>query len=198
MEKKIVLLFSVIFSLLVVTNLWFYVRFVFDRVSTYIPIEYNNIIGSDIFVIFYVLFLSLYMTIFIKQMYTKQYSKVFFVISAIFYIVIMLYLLFFKSIGVQGFSFNPFGFILDIFNGQSFEVFANILFFIPLGMIYSFYKMNPKKVAVFSLIILILIETIQYVFKLGFFDISDIETNLMGICIGYILFKYVFFKHRIK
>lgn len=107
------------------------------------------------------------------------------------YFPLLIFLLFFKSIGVQGYSFNPLAFIVDILDGQAFEVFANIIFFIPLGIILSLFKVSSKKAALFSVLFIVVVESSQYIFELGFFDVADIITNLLGITIGYVFFKKI-------
>lgn len=52
------------------------------------------------------------------------------------------------------------------------------LFFIPLGALFEF-----KYIGVF-IIAIIALETAQYLFHLGFFDIGDIITNTIGFKIG--------------
>lgn len=104
------------------------------------------------------------------------------------YFLILAFVLFGRPTGFRKFNFNP----LDILNGLNnfdsiFIYLLNIVTFIPIGYIFR------HKTIVNMLLIMVpiefLIETIQYIFKLGIFDINDIILNLIGICIGYILSK---------
>lgn len=57
------------------------------------------------------------------------------------------------------------------------NLFGNILLFIPLG----YYKGIIK-----SILIVIIIELLQLLFKRGVFDIVDIILNTIGIILGYV------------
>ena len=65
------------------------------------------------------------------------------------------------------------------------NIIANILVFIPLGFIVS--NKNSKnvfKTLVICISVILLIECIQLLFKIGFFDIDDIILNFIGSLIG--------------
>nr|WP_255518864.1 VanZ family protein [Granulicatella sp. 19428wC4_WM01] len=94
----------------------------------------------------------------------------------------LIYLLFFKSIGVRGYDLNPLSFLIDIYNGDSFIPFMNILFLIPLGCLCS-----TKKKMRLAMVCLFSAEVIQYIFYLGFFDLGDLLANYIGLMIGKML-----------
>ena len=110
------------------------------------------------------------------------------------YILLLIYLLFFKSIGVQGFNWNLFStFTQDLFLNPAVLVF-NLLLFFPLGLLVPF---SWKNVSLFIGAILI-IEVCQYAFSLGFFDLGDILLNTIGFVLGNFLGRSVigqFFKN---
>ncbi len=68
------------------------------------------------------------------------------------------------------------------------NILANILVFIPLG----FFVTNKNSKNVFKALIICLgvilsIECIQLLFKIGFFDVDDIILNFLGALIGLII-----------
>lgn len=66
---------------------------------------------------------------------------------------------------------------------------GNIIIFIPMGIFIK--NMKTKKVYHFILAILIIIciETLQYITQIGVFDIIDILLNIIGTLIGYMIVK---------
>ena len=65
------------------------------------------------------------------------------------------------------------------------NIIANILVFIPLGFFVS--NKNPKnvfKTLVICISVILSIECIQLLFKIGFFDVDDIILNFIGSLIG--------------
>lgn len=68
------------------------------------------------------------------------------------------------------------------------NIIANILVFIPLGFFVS--NKNPKnvfKTLVICISVILSIECIQLLFKIGFFDVDDIILNFIGSLIGLII-----------
>lgn len=68
------------------------------------------------------------------------------------------------------------------------NIIANILVFIPLGFFVS--NKNSKnvfKTLVFCLSVILSIECIQLLFKIGFFDVDDIILNFIGSLIGVLI-----------
>lgn len=68
------------------------------------------------------------------------------------------------------------------------NIIANILVFIPLGFFIS--NKNPKnvfKTLVICISVILSIECIQLLFKIGFFDVDDIILNFIGSLIGLII-----------
>lgn len=106
----------------------------------------------------------------------------------------MMYFLLFKSIGIQGIELNPISFITDMFYGDIFIVLFNIIMFIPLGFALNLTKKNM----IFILFCLFLVETIQFIFHLGFFDLSDIVTNFIGYLLGTLIAQNKLFEKNIK
>lgn len=118
----------------------------------------------------------------------------------IIYLVALLWILVFKLgvrfsyMGKRSVNLIPFSEPL-ILNGKiDFgEMILNVIIFIPLG-IYAgilFEKWTiGKKVFLFFLVSL-MIETLQFIFKIGASDITDIITNTLGGIIGLLIFKAI-------
>ena len=88
--------------------------------------------------------------------------------------------------------------ILFVQNTTSWEsiiinLFGNIIMFIPFGFLgwlnakyFSF-----KKLIVDFLSALIIVEALQYLTKLGVFDIDDLALNSIGVWIGFRMRKFI-------
>ncbi len=71
------------------------------------------------------------------------------------------------------------------------NVIGNILIFIPFGIFFKQFIMPLKIKLLLMLIIIVLLELIQYVTKKGVFDYTDIVLNILGTFIGYIFTKKI-------
>ncbi len=74
------------------------------------------------------------------------------------------------------------------------ELLGNFLLFVPAG--YLLPKVFPKlrkflPFLITAAISVILIETIQLITLLGYFDVDDMILNFPGILLGYILFLFI-------
>lgn len=68
------------------------------------------------------------------------------------------------------------------------NIIANILVFIPLGFfVSSKNSKNVFKTLVICISVILSIECIQLLFKIGFFDVDDIILNFLGSLIGLII-----------
>lgn len=88
--------------------------------------------------------------------------------------------------------------ILFVQNTTSWEsiiinLFGNIIMFIPFGFLgwlngkyFSF-----KKLIVDFLSVLIIVEALQYLTRLGVFDIDDLALNSLGVWIGFQIRKFI-------
>lgn len=101
------------------------------------------------------------------------------------YALILSYSLFFKSIGVQGIDLNPLSFVSDFLYGQGFLLLANLLLFVPLGLLVPF---KVKHLLIFFLLIS-LVESLQYLLHLGICDLGDIVLNTLGFALGSLVHK---------
>lgn len=71
------------------------------------------------------------------------------------------------------------------------NIVLNILLFVPLGFLLPIYSDKLKKsyiVVLIGFLTTLIIELIQYITRIGIFEIDDIFNNTIGIIIGYTLF----------
>lgn len=130
-----------------------------------------------------IILLTYFTFILFHMAYTRQITNKTLILSYFLYALMLLYVLFFKNIGVQGYSLNPLSFITDMRSGSRFVPLMNLLMFIPLGCLFEPSKGNLT----LSLLGLLLVESCQYVFHLGIFDLGDITLNIASILIGSLL-----------
>lgn len=103
------------------------------------------------------------------------------------YFLLIVYVLFFKSIGVQGYNFNLVNYIVDGF-GVDFKGFLfNLLMFLPLGLLF---RPRIKSIGLF-LVFITSCEWLQWYLALGFFDAGDILLNVIGFFLGNLVFLYI-------
>jgi len=72
------------------------------------------------------------------------------------------------------------------------NIFGNVLLFIPIGLLIPFMiKRNHKGLItlVIGFFMTLNIEVIQHFFGLGVFDVDDILLNILGVALGYVLYK---------
>lgn len=129
-------------------------------------------------------------SIFAKKLGTKQLNLVFFS-----YVLIVMSLTLFKSRDLtvwNGYNLNPIDILNDLHSRSGLIMtIGNLLVYIPIGLyLKTTFKNKSYK---FFIIIFIFystsIEVLQYIFKLGIFDINDIILNTIGFCFGIYLPK---------
>lgn len=140
-------------------------------------------------------FLTLLLYYLILSIKNKQVRKYQIHIVFLIYLICILTLTFFKGAygdGVAGINLNPLEIIND-FNLSSntlLLLLGNLFLYIPIG-IYIRYILNISSIKLFLGIIIycIIIESIQYITKLGIFDINDIILNSCGFIIGVLIYE---------
>jgi glycopeptide antibiotics resistance protein len=110
---------------------------------------------------------------------------------ALFWIVLFKLGVRFSYMENRSFNLVPFGEYF-ISNGKIdvSEIILNVLIFLPLG-IYTgvlFKKWNFGKDLFFFFFISLMFEGLQFIFRAGAFDITDIITNILGGTIGFMIF----------
>ena len=171
---------------------WFYLDVMYFRIASYIGSHGLVILENPIIALIIFILGSFFLASTLFQLLYRNFNYNLLKLNYSFYFILLLFFLFFKSVGIKGITLNPFSFIQDFLLGQSFEVIANILFFIPLGLLFNFKNISFRKTILISIFSIAIVETIQYIFSLGFFDTGDIVTNVIGVISGW--FFYVFFK----
>ncbi len=158
--------------------------------------ELEKIPITVIFVITLVVVFILWIYIFfiphinIQEVLKKKYQKYCLVILLVIYVGIMLLITVLTRDFSSNYRFNfiPFNSILNFhhINGEIIQDINNILLFFPLGVLYTCqHKTNQlKKTIWISFLLSIGIEVIQFVGKLGKFDIDDIIFNVLGGFLG--------------
>lgn len=71
------------------------------------------------------------------------------------------------------------------------NLYGNIIAFIPFGMLLRWARNKNTtfvQALLYSLGFTLVIETVQYITKLGMFDIDDIIMNTLGGVIGYCIY----------
>lgn len=75
-----------------------------------------------------------------------------------------------------------------------YNLFGNIAAFMPLGILIPIILSTKRKLVatiVFSIVILLIAETAQFIFKVGVFDVDDIILNMIGVVSGYMVYKFL-------
>ncbi|MGL4589647.1 MAG: VanZ family protein [Mycoplasmatales bacterium] len=107
----------------------------------------------------------------------------------ILYILFLLMAFFGKDISYEGATLVNF----DLFpleanmnsNERIFGVIANIVILIPSGVMLHRYKLG----FLYMLVVIFAVETLQYILRVGIFDVQDIFFNMIGFCLGVFLIK---------
>lgn len=69
---------------------------------------------------------------------------------------------------------------------------ANIFMYFPLGFFAKkFLKIKSKNIISLFILYILVIETMQFLFKVGYFDINDILLNLIGFISGLFVFSLI-------
>jgi len=75
-----------------------------------------------------------------------------------------------------------------------YNLFGNVGAFLPLGFLLPAALGAGRKLPttmIYSLIFLLAAETAQLAFRVGVFDVDDIILNMIGVLIGYTLYKAI-------
>lgn len=161
--------------------LLFILFLLFTFVSIYILkifLNFSEIMEFIITLIYLFLIYNFYL--FIK--YKKNINKIFTFIS---YLILLIIVLFYREQLPEGkynlipFSNNE----LDINNVNFLLTVFNFLAFLPIGILFKNLKIS------YILIIFVIIEIMQYYFRVGRFDITDIILYLLGFILGKIIIK---------
>lgn len=142
-----------------------------------------------------ILFVWLAIWLFVLQWQIGKISTIYLYLFYSVYLFLLFTVLFTKAKNYHSLSLDPF----DIFVWNKkiiMEAILNVIYFIPLGAVYAM-KANKMEFVIISLLTILGIETIQYVFYLGTFAVSDIYLNFIGCIIGYSAFKILSKQFRV-
>lgn len=134
---------------------------------------------------FWILFILLWLFC-IQWIYKRLFYVYLYAVYSI-YALVLLITLFGKVDQYQDSNFNPFNFLRLIdFNSpwKMANPILNFISFIPLGVLYGF-NLNFRRFCLISLGTIFMIETIQYTYQIGAFELSDILLNFLGCLVGY-------------
>ena len=133
----------------------------------------------------------------------KQTTNLLFSFTAIVYALVLCRGLLFKYVKItELFSLDRFehiGYNLIPFNGSGLnfrlDLILNTLMFVPFGFIIS--MKSKKNLKSFLLLLIpflssVIFESLQYIFRLGAADITDIITNTLGSIIGFIIYFLIY------
>lgn len=133
-----------------------------------------------------IILISYYFVYVLYRLLTDGYiKKIYFYLSIILYFLFLVAILFTKQ-GGYPIILNPLSFLSIEYSYL--ENLANLLVFIPLFWLKSYYK-------IYSIIIYLsffVIEIIQDFLKVGVFDMGDVFLYFLSYIIGYFAYKLVF------
>lgn len=130
------------------------------------------------------------------------------------YIILIVYFLIFSDMFGRGSGYNerrynlrPFQEILrfikygDQLDGQSvfLNIYGNIIAFVPFGMLIRWARNKRTtllQATIYSFVFTLAIEIVQYITKLGVFDVDDIILNTFGGVTGYLIYYIMLVLYR--
>lgn len=134
-----------------------------------------------------------------KQIFSNFISAMLYIATLIYLLIFFKIILFKSGIYVENKSFNfiPFTFVQEFFYSKTSidillkNIFGNIFLFFPMGIILplKFKILNFKNTAFVCFMLSLILEIIQYSFKVGISDIDDLILNTFGGVLGFIYFK---------
>lgn len=117
------------------------------------------------------------------QIEFRRFSVIYLYLFYSVYLFLLFVVLFTKAPAYHTFNGQLFDFLVWD-KGTLIEAILNLVYFIPLGGLYGL-RANWIKFILISLLTITGIETIQYVFYIGTFSVSDILLNFLGCLVGY-------------
>lgn len=128
-------------------------------------------------------------------------SKTLYHILTFLYSIGLIILLFFRPNGSSYGSINlvPLNTISYYLSGNVdlliafYNLAANIGLFIPYGLYYRYLNAAPslKRLLVITACSISMIEWLQFITKRGSLDIDDLILNVLGVCVGYLIYPLI-------
>ena len=193
---------TIFFYVLSILSFLFYLRFEYDP-----NIEVNYFIRLLIIAIsslFVIIGNMIYSNNYVEKLEDKRkVLKLSQIIVFIYYIILLFNMaIFARYNSIDSYNLVPFKTILRIFKTNSIysiviNIFGNLLVFVPLEyFLIELFKVKKFYVNfILSFGIILLVEIIQYIFKVGVFDIDDLILCTLGMNIFYIFYKKI---NRVK
>lgn len=191
-QFKLVIIFYILSFLLFL----FYLRFEYDP-----NIELNYFVRLFIIIVasfFIVIGNKVYSNNYVEKIEDKKKITKFTQSIAFGYYLILLFnmVIFARYNSINRYNLIPFKSIADIFNNGSvysivINIFGNILIFIPLEyFIMELFKVNKFFVNFFiSFTSILIIELLQFIFKVGVLDIDDLILCTFGMMLFYVTYN---------
>lgn len=190
--------FKIIISFYVLSILIFliYLRFEYDP-----NIELNYFIRLILIIIasiFIIIGNLIYSTNYVEKLEDKNKIRKFSLSVIFIYYIILLFnmVIFARYNTVNSINLIPFKSIIDIFNNGNIysiiiNILGNLLIFIPLEyFIIELFKVNKFFLNfIISFIIILIIEIMQYIFKVGVLDIDDLILCTLGMMVFYLIYN---------
>lgn len=155
---------------------WFYMKFLYFYAIGIIGFSSS---GVDFFRPLLAILTIILFTL-LRMIYTKKISINIVRFLYILYFAVLIFMLFFKSLGVQGINLNLVAYFRDLFTIDYLVPVFNLLLFVPLGFLFA----PTYKNLLFFLSMIFVCELMQYVLKVGIFDVGDILFNTLGFLFG--------------
>ena len=187
MKIKRFMILAGIFILTLIPNYLIYRRVIYSYLFNIRSFYLFKFINTPYFVIVYLILGGIYFMTVFNQLLDKKIHKNLVTGSFLFYCLSLIFILFFKSVGIRGYEWNVFK-LIEYLRYDTTAALINLSLFIPMGLFIK--RLNVKTVFL-SIGMLFGIEVIQYIFSLGIFDLLDILLNFIGLLIGYQLRRLI-------
>ena len=168
----------------------------------YLRFEYDPNVELNYFIRLTMIIFSSILVIFGNKIYGDKYAdkkriiKLSHWITFTYYIILIFNMTFFARFNnINNYNFVPFVSILKIINNKNIyaiiiNIFGNLIIFMPLEyFLIELFCLKKSSINIsISFIIILAIETVQYVFKIGVFDVDDIILSIFGMVTFYIIY----------
>lgn len=176
---------------------------------SYLRVEYNPNIELNYFIRLFLVVISSILIVIGNRIYANNYvekiedkmkvDKLSKTIVFIYYIILLFNMVIFaRYSNITSYNIIPFASITNLItNGNLYTIvinlFGNLLIFMPFEyFIIELFKVNKfKQNLLLSFIIILMIETSQFILKIGVFDIDDIIICTFGMMIFYVIYNSI-------
>ena len=195
----------ILFYILSILTFLIYLRFEYDP-----NIELNYFIRLILIIIasiFIIIGNLIYSNNYVEKLEDKNKIKKFSLSVIFIYYIILLFnmVIFARYNTINSYNLIPFKSIIDIFNNGNIysiiiNILGNLLIFMPLEyFIIELFKVNKFFLNfIISFIIILIIEIMQYIFKVGVLDIDDLILCTLGMMLFYIIYNKTKEKFYVK